>query len=153
MGKLKRIYATSVNKQNDYFSCSLPSHNDVPNNLHLHEGNSLENFDFRNLTGNAKWNAATNEYGSHTDLDRLDEGKVRGQFWAAYPECDAVNPVGRTLDQIDVIKRLIEKYPERMEFVTKSEGKTLHPHSSIQKSDMFYGEYKLYNRVLQCPTD
>lgn len=100
----------------------IRSHNDVANNLYLLENNQLSSFNFTDLTGNAKWTNVSNEYQSHTDLIRLIEGKVRGQFWSAYVDCASPNAVGRTLEQIDVIKRLIDQNNEHMEFVTESEG-------------------------------
>ncbi|TFK25566.1 dipeptidase [Coprinopsis marcescibilis] len=58
----------------------------------------------------------------HVDIPRLRKGKVGGFFWSAYVSCpknladekDFVNATWRvrdTLEQIDVAKLLIEKYP------------------------------------------
>lgn len=80
-----------------------------------------------------KWKNAV-ETRSHTDLLRLMAGKVRGQFWSAYIECMAENAVGKTFDQIDVIKRLVAQNSEKMELVTDSEGKTF---SKITKRTFF----------------
>lgn len=55
------------------------SHNDLANNLYLLENNILRNIDFTNLSNNTKWLNSNNTYGSHTDLNRLIKGKVRGQ--------------------------------------------------------------------------
>ncbi|KAJ8931172.1 hypothetical protein NQ314_015947 [Rhamnusium bicolor] len=46
-------------------------------------------------------------------------------FWVAYVQCikDSKNAVARTLDQIDVIKRLIKKYSNELEYVTTADGK------------------------------
>lgn len=101
----------------------IRSHNGLANNLLVLEKNQLNDFDFKNLTGNAHWNNATNKYGSNTDLIRLDGGKVRGQFWSAHVECGSTSAVLQTLEQIDVIKRLIDKYPEAMALATDHDGK------------------------------
>lgn len=53
-------------------------HNDVANNIYLLEQNILKDFNFTDLSANAKWVNAVN-YHSHTDLTRLKAGKVRGQ--------------------------------------------------------------------------
>ena len=46
------------------------------------------------------------------------------QFWAAYAPCSArlKNVVRIGLEQVAVIKRLVEKYPEDLEFVTTAQG-------------------------------
>ncbi len=100
------------------------SHNDLPNNLYVIAKNWLDGFNFTDLTGNETWNKAGNPYLSTTDLTRLDVGKVGGQFWAAYADCIETDPITRTLEQIDVIKRLIRNYPEQMELVTEHDGET-----------------------------
>ena len=48
------------------------------------------------------------------------------QFWVAYTPCQAqyLNSVQLTLEQIDLIKRFINKYSDFMQLVTRSEGKT-----------------------------
>jgi len=47
------------------------------------------------------------------------------QFWVAYVSCDSQykDAVEQTLEQIDVIKRLIQKYSDHLELVTTSDGK------------------------------
>jgi len=64
---------------------------------------------------------------SQTDLPRLRQGMVGGQFWAAYVPCESqhLNAVQLTLEQIDVIKRLMEKYSSFMKFATSSAGKLI----------------------------
>ncbi|KAG7176765.1 dipeptidase-like 2 [Homarus americanus] len=53
---------------------------------------------------------------SHTDLARLRQGRVGAQFWAAYVPCKAqyLNAAQVTLEQIDVIKRMIARYPQHL---------------------------------------
>lgn len=54
----------------------------------------------------------------------MREGMIGGQFWAAYVPCESqhLNAVQLTLEQIDVIKRLIEKYGRYMKFATSATG-------------------------------
>ncbi|XP_029770097.1 dipeptidase 1 [Terrapene carolina triunguis] len=61
---------------------------------------------------------------THTNIPKLQSGHVGGQFWAAYVPCDTQNKdaVKRTLEQIDVIHRMCEKYPEAFACVTSSTG-------------------------------
>jgi len=53
----------------------------------------------------------------HTDLPRLEEGGVRGQFWSVYVPSDL--PVDRaviqTLEQVDAFLRLLRTQPGRLE--------------------------------------
>ncbi|XP_055386228.1 putative uncharacterized protein DDB_G0286901 isoform X1 [Condylostylus longicornis] len=88
----------------------IDGHNDLPWNIRKFLHNKLNDFNFdedlRNVTPWAKsqW--------SHTDLQRLRSGRVSAQFWAAYVPCEAQHrdAVQLTLEQIDVIKRLTERY-------------------------------------------
>jgi len=54
----------------------------------------------------------------HTSIPWLKEGKVGGQFWAAYSDCDYQEKTAtrELLEQIDVIKRFVEKYSDDLEF-------------------------------------
>lgn len=47
-----------------------------------------------------------------TDIPRLRKGKVGGQFWAAYVPTKVENPMRFTLEQIALIRRMNEAYPE-----------------------------------------
>ena len=56
---------------------------------------------------------------SHTDLARMKEGRVGGQFWSVFIECDDLenhndptHAVRDTLEQIDVARRFVEATPE-----------------------------------------
>lgn len=99
----------------------VDGHNDLPWNLYNVEKNIVDNFDFdSDLTQNPSWNFS----GSFTDLPRLRKGKLGGQFWVAYVSCgnNYKDAVERTMEQIDVIKRLINRYPNDMKYVTTADG-------------------------------
>ncbi|KAK2008589.1 putative dipeptidase [Colletotrichum eremochloae] len=94
----------------------LDSHNDLPYLLRVELQNRLYNgaFDFRQALP------------SHTDLQRLKQGKVGAQFWSVFVECpdlmkpdDATHSVRDTLEQIDVTRRFIEMIDE-LEFCDTS---------------------------------
>ncbi|XP_065827510.1 dipeptidase 1-like [Oscarella lobularis] len=61
---------------------------------------------------------------THTDLPRLREGRLAAQFWVSYASCDAqFNDATRVfIDQLDVIRRLVDMYPDDMQFVTTASG-------------------------------
>ena len=62
----------------------------------------------------------------HTDLARLAAGHVGGQFWSVYIPGDST--IAREgfatvqLEQIDIARRVIARYPERFEAVTTAAG-------------------------------
>jgi len=59
-----------------------------------------------------------------TDIARLRKGNVGAQFWAAYVEASTAKTrtaVRDTLEQIDVIHRLVKAYPDVLEFATTAD--------------------------------
>jgi membrane dipeptidase len=56
--------------------------------------------------------------GLHTDIPRLRQGGVGAQFWAAYVPVESMkdgSAVRQTLEQIDVIHRMVRSYPDTFE--------------------------------------
>jgi membrane dipeptidase len=49
---------------------------------------------------------------SDTDIPRLREGKVGGQFWAAFQPTSAPHPARTALEQIDLIRRFEAAHPD-----------------------------------------
>lgn len=60
----------------------------------------------------------------HTDLPRLRKGRVGAQFWSAYVSCGSQykDAVQLFMEQIDVIKRLVNEYPNDLQFATSTQG-------------------------------
>jgi membrane dipeptidase len=89
-------------------------HNDVPIQLRGRYGNVLADFDFEDTTDTG----STDPRGRvmHTDFARLAEGHVGAQFWSVYVSADLAEPEAAvaTIEQIDVTKRLIARYPDRL---------------------------------------
>jgi membrane dipeptidase len=55
----------------------------------------------------------------HTDFARLTQGGVGGQFWSVYvpspaPGTDPAASVTMTLEQIDIVHRMIARYPDKL---------------------------------------
>lgn len=100
----------------------IDGHNDLPFNLYTKLNNNLTAFSFEKaLADDPVWGRSTCS-SCYTDLPRLKAGKVGGQFWVAYTPCESQykDAVQLTLRQIDVIKRLIDRYPEDLELVTSA---------------------------------
>ncbi|XP_075990651.1 dipeptidase 1-like isoform X2 [Anticarsia gemmatalis] len=94
------------------------SHNDLPWNIRKFLRNQINDFELNtDLTIVEPWSIS--KY-SHTDLPRMKQGMVGAQFWSAFVPCGAQNrdAVQLTLEQIDVIKRLVDKYPQYLQFAT-----------------------------------
>ena len=86
----------------------------MPYSIYTKLNNNLTAFNFdRDLTNDSMWGKG------HTDLPRMKAGKIGGQFWVAYTNCDSQykDSVQLTLRQIDVIKRLIDRYPNNLKLV------------------------------------
>src|SRR5687767_11516074 len=55
-----------------------------------------------------------------TDIPRLRQGGVGGQFWSVYIPARTEGPaaIRATLEQIDVVHRMVRKYPDTFELAT-----------------------------------
>jgi membrane dipeptidase len=58
--------------------------------------------------------------GLHTDLPRLRAGRVGVQFWSVYVPCalNGAAAVIATLEQVDLVHRLVARYPDRLGLAT-----------------------------------
>ncbi|XP_075144782.1 dipeptidase 1 [Haematobia irritans] len=100
----------------------IDGHNDLPWNIRKFLKNQLKDFHFAgDLRQVQPW---SNSAWSHTDLRRLKEGMVSAQFWSAYAPCSSqhLDAVQLTLEQIDLIRRLVNLYPHQMSLVTSATG-------------------------------
>ncbi|XP_034938112.1 dipeptidase 1 isoform X3 [Chelonus insularis] len=114
------LYCTTVRPIN-HFTVENSRHNDLPWNIRKFLKNQLRNFQFHDLKRVHPWSQTA---WSHTDLKRLKEGMVAAQFWSAYVPCSSqhLDSVQLALEQIDLIRRLVNKHPKNMILVTTSEG-------------------------------
>ncbi|XP_049808408.1 dipeptidase 1-like [Schistocerca nitens] len=99
----------------------IDGHNDLPWNIRKFVHNQLREFNLAaDLRSVQPWSRSA---WSHTDLQRLRMGLVGGQFWAAYVPCESqhLNAVQLTLEQIDLIRRLIDKYPDQLMFAASAD--------------------------------
>lgn len=97
-------------------------HNDVPWALRGRAGNMINAFDFHDTSHTAKPDATPPEQAMHTDLVRLRKGRVGAQFWSVYvpSNTNEAQAVQQTLEQIDVMKRLVARYPNDMMLAANS---------------------------------
>jgi membrane dipeptidase len=85
----------------------IDGHNDLPWQFRKHNDLSFRKIDLRK-----------HQKDLHTDIPRLRKGGVGAQFWAAFVYASTARKgtaVRETLEQIDVIHRLIAAYPDVFE--------------------------------------
>jgi microsomal dipeptidase-like Zn-dependent dipeptidase len=82
----------------------IDGHNDLPWELREHHGNAVEV---------VARDTATLPRPLQTDIARLKKGRVGAQFWSVWIPADTVGPraVEVTLEQIDVVRRLVAAHP------------------------------------------
>jgi len=87
----------------------IDGHNDAPWAIRSRVRNQIADFDFNDTTGL--------ERPVHTDLTRLRKGGVGGQFWSVWvpPELEGADAVVAVLEQIDLVHRLVSRYPDDLE--------------------------------------
>ncbi|WP_057883132.1 dipeptidase [Tsuneonella troitsensis] len=97
-------------------------HNDLPEQLRSRYRNMIAGFDFADTTDTAE--PAKNIGAMHTDLARIAQGRLGAQFWSVYISANLTEQqaVQATLEQIDVMKRIIARHPDRLELVTTADG-------------------------------
>ncbi|AKN75040.1 membrane dipeptidase [Streptomyces sp. PBH53] len=79
----------------------VDGHNDLPWALRKQAGYDLDALDI----------AGDRSGQLHTDLPRLRAGGVGAQYWSVYVSCEEPDPVAATLEQIDCVRRLLDRYP------------------------------------------
>ncbi|MEO6703655.1 MAG: membrane dipeptidase, partial [Jatrophihabitantaceae bacterium] len=90
----------------------VDGHNDLPFELR-----ELVNYDL------AAYDIGQRQSRTHTDLVRLAEGGVGAQFWSVYVPSSwaGQRAVTATFEQIDVVHRMVARYPDRMALATTAD--------------------------------
>nr|CAH7713254.1 unnamed protein product [Callosobruchus chinensis] len=98
----------------------IDGHNDLPWNLRKFVHNRLSGLNLSAIEKEEPWSKSK---WSHTDIPRLKAGLLGAQFWSAYVPCKAqhLDAVQVTLEQIDVIKRLVEYNSKHFALVRTSQ--------------------------------
>ncbi|MEO7039502.1 MAG: dipeptidase [Gemmatimonadaceae bacterium] len=90
----------------------VDGHNDLPWRIREDKNTprDVEAYDLRQTTP------------GHTDLARMKEGMIGAQFWSVYipGEIPDSGYARVQLEQIDIARRMIAKYPERLAFATRA---------------------------------
>jgi len=105
----------------------IDGHNDVP---WIYRDKAKDHLDQIDLAGDT----TRREKPMQTDIPRLRKGGVGGVFWSVYVPTDLAGPraVTAVLEQIDLVKRLVERYPETLELaLTSSDVRRIHSTGKI----------------------
>lgn len=84
----------------------IDGHNDLPWALRRRYASDLSRVDLTQVVPDL-----------HTDLKRLEAGGVTAQFWSVYVPADEFTgpaAVAATLEQIDLVRRLVARHPDRL---------------------------------------
>jgi membrane dipeptidase len=94
----------------------VDGHNDLAWEYRQRVKNHLDKIDLRADTGHF-------EKPMHTDIPRLRKGGVGGQFWSVYVPVELAGPqaVVATMEQIDDVHRLAERYPDVFEMAATAD--------------------------------
>ncbi|MEH6701810.1 dipeptidase, partial [Parasphingorhabdus sp.] len=91
----------------------IDGHNDAPEQIAERFDSDLSQFDF----GDTLQTFGHGSKPMHTDLARLKQGRVGGQFWSVWidPELPKYEAVQRVIEQIDIVHQLVAQYPDELQ--------------------------------------
>lgn len=89
----------------------IDGHNDLPWQMRKLFNNQLSLVDLHTFNG------------THTNIQKIKDGRLGAQFWSAYVPCETQykDAVRQTFEQIDIVHRMCQKYPETFMFATSSQ--------------------------------
>ncbi len=85
-------------------------HNDLPWRLRTEGDMAIQKFDLSKRLSSGQ-----------TDIPRLRAGGVKAQFWSVYIPSEHEHPARTVTEQIDLVHRLIEKYPADLELALSAD--------------------------------
>ncbi len=93
----------------------IDGHNDLPWQYRLKSQRAISKIDIAERQ---------EEVGLHTDIPRLREGGVGGQFWSVYvnTELEGADAVQATMEQIDVVYNMLRAYPKDLGLALTADG-------------------------------
>ena len=88
----------------------IDGHNDLPEQLREHYAFTVD----RLASGTAAWQPQP----LMTDMKRMRDGRVGGQFWSVYIDGSVTGDaaIRQTIEQIDIVHRLVAAYPRDLAF-------------------------------------
>ena len=102
----------------------IDGHNDLPWSIRDKFKSRMQDVDLQDTT----------KVGFHTDIPRLRKGMVGGQFWSVYVpvERKGADAVHDVLEQIDIVYRFVNKYPDAFEMAfTAADVERIHKSGKV----------------------
>jgi membrane dipeptidase len=121
----------------------IDGHNDLPWEIRKRYQNHFDKIDLK--AGTAKLDPPM-----HTDIPRLRQGGVGGQFWSVYipVEIQGADAVQAVMEQIDDVHRLAERYPETFEIArTADDVARIHKAGRIASLPGMEGGHSIHNSL------
>jgi len=121
----------------------IDGHNDLAWEYRKREKNHLEKIDLKGDTSKL-------DPPMHTDIQRLRRGGVGGQFWSVYVPVEILgaDALQATLEQIDDVHRLAERYPETFEIArTADDVVRIHKAGRIASLIGMEGGHSIHNSL------
>ena len=99
----------------------IDGHNDLPWLIRARYKSSFDALDLASDTSRLK--SPEDQAPMMTDLPRLHAGHVGAQFWSVYVPVEMQGPVAvqATLEQIDIVRRMVDRYPHDLEMAYTAE--------------------------------
>lgn len=110
----------------------IDGHNDLPWEIRTRFGGKVDTVDLKADT--ARLPPPTGEPPLMTDIPRMRAGRLGGQFWSVWIPSSITGPqaVQTTLEQIDLVKRMTERYPDDLTMAyTADDIVRIHAHKKI----------------------
>ncbi len=94
----------------------IDGHNDLPWEIRIRFASKLEGLDLKSDTSRLP-SPEEGGLGLMTDIPRMRAGHMGGQFWSVWIPSSITGPaaVQTTIEQIDIVKRMAERYPADFE--------------------------------------
>lgn len=123
----------------------IDGHNDLPWQYYTRFANQLDELDIDD-------DQTDLERPLHTDIPRLRAGGVGGQFWSVYVPISeyggAPGDAARVLAQMDVVRRLAERYPEDLELAfTAADVRRIHGEGRVASMMGIEGGHAIENSL------
>lgn len=91
-------------------SILFDGHNDLPWMMREHGDVKFEKFDI-----------GQRMKGGQTDIPRIRQGGLKAQFWSVFIPSEHPNPAQTVTEQIDLVHRMVERYPNDLEFANTAD--------------------------------
>lgn len=121
----------------------IDGHNDVPWQYRVRVKNHVDQLDLSQ-------DLSTLKPDMHTDFARLEKGGLGAQFWSVYVPASFTGSEGlrATIEQIDLVHRLVARYPEKLELaLTADDIERIHRSGKIASMIGMEGGHSIANSL------